>query len=61
MDGLPERSNQPKKERAYRTSLPALEFLKLEKEALERGITPYKLTALIMAKYVNGQLQVKQK
>ena len=32
MDGLPERSNQPKKERAYRTSLPALEFLKLEKE-----------------------------
>lgn len=53
---LPAKSPTNKVDRGYRTSLPALEFLKLEKESLERGITPFKLTAIIMKMYINGEL-----
>jgi len=54
---LPSRTTEnTAKERGYRTSLPPLDYLKLEKEALERGLTPYKLTAIIMTMYVNNKL-----
>lgn len=61
MESLPPRSAENVgKERQYRTSLKPAEYLLLEQEALERGLTPYKLTQHVMSLYVNGQLTEKE-
>lgn len=54
---LPPKSQEraDNKERQYRTALSADNYLKLEKEALSRGITPYKLTSYIMGFYLSGE------
>jgi hypothetical protein len=49
--------NQP--DRVYRTSIRPDLYLKLEQEAQERGgLTPYKLTTIIMTMYLEGRLEV---
>lgn len=59
-DVLPPRNASPedsmKAERIYRTALSAKNYLRLETEAIERGIKPFKLTQSIMTLYVNRQL-----
>lgn len=58
MAELPSRNQEnTAKERVFRTSLQPIDYLKLEKEALERGLTPYKMTSIVMTMYVNAQLQ----
>jgi len=56
---LPPKSSptEPLKDREYRTALRRDLYLKLELEAQERGgITPYKLTQIIMTLYLEGRL-----
>lgn len=51
-----ELKEQMKAERQYRTALSARNYLKLEVEATERGIKPYKLTQAIMTLYMNRKV-----
>jgi|GEM_PF-616961 len=56
---LPERGSLPehnKKERLFRTALDQDDYLKLEIEAMDRGMRPYGLTKTIMTLYVRKQL-----
>lgn len=56
---LPPRSSlasQMKVERQYRTALSSANYLKLEVEAVERGLKPFKLAQAIMTLYINKEL-----
>jgi len=56
---LPPRSSfsvQMKVERQYRTALSSANYLKLEIEAVERGLKPFKLAQAIMTLYINKEL-----
>jgi len=55
----PKDSNNSSKERHFRTALKPSDYILLEQEASERGLTPYKLTAKVMALYVKGDLVPK--
>ncbi len=52
----PKLSENTEKPRMFRTALPACIYAKLEKESLERGVTPYKLAGLIIEGYLSGEL-----
>jgi hypothetical protein len=43
-------------ERLYRTALSSRDYLRLEVEAMERGLKPFGLTKSIMTLYLNRQL-----
>jgi len=46
-------------DRSYRTAIRPDLYVKLEQEAQERGgLTPYKLTQIVMTMYLQGQLVV---
>ncbi|MGR8934837.1 MAG: hypothetical protein ACU837_10680 [Gammaproteobacteria bacterium] len=51
----PKTAATPAAERQYRTALKPAYYLRLEKEALERGITPYRFTQIIMTMYLDGR------
>jgi len=56
---LPERGSSPqfnKKERLFRTALDQEDYLKLEIEAMERGMRPYGMTKAVMTLYLRKQL-----
>jgi len=56
---LPPKSSSSKKvsDRVFRTALRPDLYLKLEMEAQERGgITPYKLTQILLTLYIEGKL-----
>lgn len=56
---LPPKSSASKKvsDRVFRTALRPDYYLKLEMEAQERGgITPYKLTQILLTLYIEGKL-----
>jgi len=56
---LPPKSSSTKKvsDRVFRTALRPDLYLKLEIEAQERGgITPYKLTQILLTLYIEGKL-----
>jgi len=55
----PRDTSNSSKERHYRTALKPAHYILLEQEASERGLTPYKLTAQVMALYVQGDLVPK--
>ncbi len=60
MNELPPRVQSAKdQDRQYRTALQGQYYLDLEREATERGITPYRLTQIIMTKYLKGELLIK--
>lgn len=44
------------KDRNFRTAMSAAAYMKLEKEATQRGIKPFTLTKSVMTLYVNRQL-----
>lgn len=50
-------SDNANKERVFRTSITAGEFSKLEIEASERGITPFRLAGLVVSAYIQGKLK----
>jgi len=59
MTTLPPKSSSTKKvsDRVFRTALRPDLYLKLELEAQERGgITPYKLTQILLTLYIEGKL-----
>lgn len=59
MTVLPPKSSSSKKvsDRVFRTALRPDLYLKLELEAQERGgITPYKLTQILLTLYIEGKL-----
>lgn len=43
------------RERIFRTSLSANNFVRLESEASQRGTTPFELAGLILAAYLDGK------
>ncbi|MDP3332637.1 MAG: hypothetical protein Q8S55_11745 [Methylococcaceae bacterium] len=45
-----------KDERIYRTCLNTRDYLRLEIEAMERGLKPFGLTKSVMTLYINKQL-----
>lgn len=56
---LPERGNSDQnkdQERIYRTALAAKDYLRLEMEAMDRGLKPFGLTKSIMTLYLHKQL-----
>ncbi|MCK9619165.1 MAG: hypothetical protein M0R47_01370 [Methylobacter sp.] len=58
---LPPKSSSNKKvsDRVFRTALRPDLYLKLELEAQERGgLTPYKLTQILLTMYIEGKLKV---
>jgi hypothetical protein len=48
--------NVPQGERVYRTALDAPYYLKLEMEAMSRGIRPYGLVKILVTAYLDGRL-----
>ena len=62
-DQLPPRqqgvSKHNENDRLYRTALGTRDYLKLEVEAMERGIKPFGLTKHIMTLYINRKLILK--
>lgn len=57
---LPPRTSQALEskdgERLYRTALNSRDYLRLEIEAMERGLKPFGLTKAVMTLYLNKQL-----
>lgn len=47
---------KPGTERQYRTALSPAYYLRCEEEALQRGLTPYRFTQIIMTMYLDGRL-----
>jgi hypothetical protein len=60
LDQLPPRREGATKsnddERIYRTALGTRDYLRLEVEAMERGIKPFGLTKQVMTLYLNRKL-----
>lgn len=52
-------SELARKPRPFRTELPAVEYLRLELAALERGATAYKLAGSVLSAWLNGQLMLR--
>lgn len=56
---LPDRGNSDgneKQERLYRTALASRDYLRLEIEAMDRGLKPFGLTKSVMTLYLHKQL-----
>lgn len=55
---LPGRGNSidEKQERIYRTALASKDYLRLEIEAMDRGLKPFGLTKSVMTLYLHKQL-----
>jgi len=54
---IPDLIENPKsRPRLYKTQLPPELYMKLELEALKRGITPFKLTEAIVSAWISGFL-----
>lgn len=56
---LPDRGSSESKdapERIYRTALPPKDYIKLELEAMDRGLKPFGLTKTVMTLYLHKQL-----
>lgn len=56
---LPDRGNSEGNEnqdRLYRTALASRDYLKLEIEAMDRGLKPFGLTKLVMTLYLHKQM-----
>jgi hypothetical protein len=43
-------------ERVFRTALDVSNYLRLEKEAMSRGLRPYSLVKILITSYLNGGL-----
>lgn len=59
MNDLPPKGTaKPGDERQFRTALSPSNYLRLEEESLSRGLTPYRLTQIVLTMYLDGRLTI---